>query len=305
MRGKAPVTRGQRYRPGRLDRGLLCCGVVARPLFVTAFLAGGARRPGYDPRRHPVSSLALGAGGGVQAANFAVTGVLYLALAAGLARTPEPAGDTRAGPVLIGAAAVGLLGAGAFATDPVSGYPPGTPGTPARYSSSGALHDLFSAPTFIGLPAAALAYARAFRRVGDCGWAAYSAGSAVVMLAAFGLASAGFSQVPSLVNHGGASQRACKNAKKPDTIDRRRRTVAADTPAGSPPGSTGCSTTCPSVRPVRWAVMNASTSAGRTSSGGLPTTVKNTFRSYAAAGREGASTVFGRHRPPRNSRYIR
>ena len=29
------------------------------------------------------------------------------------------------------------------------------------------------------------------------------------------------------------SPRACKNAKKPDTIDRRRRTVAADTPPGS------------------------------------------------------------------------
>src|SRR5262249_51944488 len=43
-------------------------------------------------------------------------------------------------------------------------------------------------------------------------------------------------------------------------------------------------------------VINASTSAGRISPGGLPTTVKNTFRSYA-------STVFGRHRPPRNSRY--
>src|SRR5262249_15228654 len=33
-------------------------------------------------------------------------------------------------------------------------------------------------------------------------------------------------------------------------------------------------------------------------SGGLATTVKNVFKSYAAA-----STVFSRHRPPRNSRY--
>jgi len=30
----------------------------------------------------------------------------------------------------------------------------------------------------------------------------------------------------------------------------------------------------------------------------MPTAAKNTFRSYAAA-----RTVFGRHRPPRNSRY--
>jgi hypothetical protein len=94
------------------------------------------------------------------------------------------------------------------------------------------------------------------------------------------------------------SPRACKNAKNPDTIDKRRRTVAADTPPGSLPRSTGCSTPCSPSRPVRCAVMNASTSAGRTCSGGLATTVKNTFRSDAAA-----STVFGRHRPARNSRY--
>ncbi len=203
------MIRGRSCRPGTPDRILLRCGVVAGPLFITTFLVEGARRPGYDPRRHPVSSLALGPGGWVQAANFTITGVLYLALAAGLARTPDPEASTRAGPVLIGAAAVGLLGAGAFTTDPVSGYPPGTPDAPGRYSTRGALHDLFSAPTFIGLPAAALSYARAFGRRGYCGWAAYSAGSALVMLAGFGLASAAFSQVPSLVNRGGLFQRAC------------------------------------------------------------------------------------------------
>jgi Domain of unknown function (DUF222) len=60
------------------------------------------------------------------------------------------------------------------------------------------------------------------------------------------------------------SPRACKNAKNPDTIDSRRRTVAADTPPGSPRVATGCSAPCSPPRPVRWAVMNASTSAGRT-----------------------------------------
>ena len=209
MAVNAPAMPGHGRRRDRLDRGLVRCGVVAGPLFVTAFLVEGARRSGYEPRRHPVSSLALGPGGWVQAANVTVTGSLDLAFAAGLARTPDPAGDTRAGPILIGAAAVGLLGAGAFTTDPVSGYPPGTPDAPARYSTPGALHDLFSAPTFLGLPAAALAYARAFRRGGHRGQAACSAGSALVMLAGFGLASAAFSQVPSLVNYGGAFQRAC------------------------------------------------------------------------------------------------
>ncbi|HEY6315539.1 MAG TPA: hypothetical protein VIY52_32690 [Streptosporangiaceae bacterium] len=75
------------------------------------------------------------------------------------------------------------------------------------------------------------------------------------------------------------SPRACKNAKNPDTIESRRRTVAADTPPGSSRAFSGCSTPRSPAWPVRCAVMNASTSAGRTCSGGLPTTVKNTFRS--------------------------
>jgi len=71
-------------RPARWTRGLLYCGLAAGPLFVTTFLAEGANRPGYRPSRHPVSSLALGPRGRVQAANFAVTGTLVLAGAAGL-----------------------------------------------------------------------------------------------------------------------------------------------------------------------------------------------------------------------------
>lgn len=38
----------------------LACGVVAGPLFVSGFTAIGARRAGYDWRRHAVSSLADG-----------------------------------------------------------------------------------------------------------------------------------------------------------------------------------------------------------------------------------------------------
>jgi hypothetical protein len=72
-------------------RGLLRCGLVAGPVFATAFLLEGAVRDGYRPLRHPVSSLALGPGGWIQAANFAVTGTLFLAGAAGLSRAGDPA----------------------------------------------------------------------------------------------------------------------------------------------------------------------------------------------------------------------
>jgi len=144
----------------------------------------------------------------VQIANFAVTGGLYLCFAVGLSRTLGARIRTRFGPALLGAGAVGMLGAAAFRTDPVSGYPPGTPDRPTRGSTLGVLHDLFSVPIFLCIPAAGLAFGRAFLRVGERGWAAYSAASGLGMLAAFALASLGFSQQQRVVEFGGALQRA-------------------------------------------------------------------------------------------------
>lgn len=188
-------------------RALLRCGVVAGPLFVGVFLVEGATRDNYDPMRHPVSSLALGSHGWIQAANFATAGGLYLCYTVGLSRASGAIAATRTGTVLVGASAAGLLGAAAFRTDPVSGYPPGTPAVPSTRTTLGALHDLVSMPTFLGLPAAALVFGRAFHKRGHPAWAAYSVASGLGMLATFGLASAGFSQQPGLVDVAGALQR--------------------------------------------------------------------------------------------------
>ena len=187
-------------------RHLLLGGALAGPLFLTVSTVHGAVLPHYNARRHPVSSLALGPHGWLQRANFLTAGCLYGGLAVALWHAGPP---TRAGPVLVGAAAAGLLGAGTFLTDPVSGYPPGTPDALPGYSgTAAALHDALSIPTFLGLPAAAAIYARSFARQGRRGWALCSGGTAAVMLTAFGLASAGFSQAPALVGHGGLYQRA-------------------------------------------------------------------------------------------------
>ncbi|HEX7266437.1 MAG TPA: DUF998 domain-containing protein [Streptosporangiaceae bacterium] len=194
--------------PAALTRRLLRCGLASGPVFVTAFLLEGAVRDGYRPLRHPVSSLALGSRGWVQAANFAVTGALFLAGAAGLSRAGDPAMGTRAGPALIGAAGAGLIGAGVFPTDPVSGYPPGTPGAPRAPSRTGTVHNLAAIPVFLGLPAAALCYSRRSFRAGRPGFGLYSAGTAITMLATMALAAAGFGQAPQLVNLGGLFQRA-------------------------------------------------------------------------------------------------
>jgi hypothetical protein len=195
-------------RRGPWTRGLLRCGVIAGPAFVAVFLAEGAVRDGYQPLRHPVSSLALGSRGWIQAANFAVAGTLVLAGAAGLARAGDPAAGRRAAPILIGAAGAGLIGSAAFTTDPVSGYPPGSPDLPAEPSRAGAAHNLTAIPVFLGLPAAALACSWRSGRGGQRGFALYSAGTAVTMLGTMALAGAGFGQSPRLAPSGGLFQRA-------------------------------------------------------------------------------------------------
>jgi hypothetical protein len=191
----------------RLTRWLLACGAVAGPAFVTTFTVEGTRRSDYDPRRHPVSSLALGPGGWRQTLNFLGAGALYTAGAVGLARDSRASIGSRVGTLLVGAAGAGLIGSGAFLTDPISGYPPGTPDAPARPTRCGVTHDLCAMPTFLGLPAAQLVFARAFRHGGHRLWARYSAASAGVMGSSFALASASFGQVPRLVPYGGAFQR--------------------------------------------------------------------------------------------------
>jgi hypothetical protein len=195
-------------RSARWTRGLLYCGLAAAPVFVTAFLVEGASREGYRPSRHPVSSLALGPRGWVQAANFAVTGTLVLAGAAGVWRARDPALSTRVGQALIGAAGAGLIGAAVFATDPVSGYPPGTPDALLQPSRAGIVHNLAAVPVFVGLPAAAFTYSWRSVRIGQRGFGLYCAATATTMLATMALAGAGFNQSPRLVNLAGLFQRA-------------------------------------------------------------------------------------------------
>jgi hypothetical protein len=202
------TTGGTSGKPQAWTSRLLRCGVAAGPFFVAVFLLEGAARDGYRPLRHPVSSLALGPRGWIQAGNFVVTGTLFLAGAAGLARAGDPATSSRAAPALIGAAGAGLIGAAVFPTDPVSGYPPGTPDALTSPSPAGTAHNLMAVPVFFGLPAAALACSWRSWRVGQRGLALYSAGTAMTMLATMALAAAGFGQSPRLVNLGGLWQRA-------------------------------------------------------------------------------------------------
>src|SRR5262245_14257962 len=120
------------------SRSLVSCGVWAGPLFTLAWIGeGSARTDDYDWLRHPISSLAIGEHGWMQAAAFFVAGLLTLAFALALPRALAPLARSRWAPRLVAAAGVGLIGAGFFTTDPMNGYPPGTPLLPTDWSLTG------------------------------------------------------------------------------------------------------------------------------------------------------------------------
>jgi hypothetical protein len=167
-----------------LTNVLLVGGVVAGPLFTVAWLVQGATRADYDPLRYPISSLSLGDAGWVQMATFVSAGLLTFASGLGVRRALPPSG-TRWGPALIGLIGIGLIGAGLCVTDPLNGYPPGTPLLPSQRTVHGILHDLFGIPFFLGLPVTGLVFARHFGRAGQRGWAVYSGLSALAMFTVF------------------------------------------------------------------------------------------------------------------------
>jgi uncharacterized protein DUF998 len=189
-------------------RRLLRCGMWAGPVFTATFVAEGAVRDGYQSMCLPVSSLALGPRGWIQTANFTVAGVLCLAGAAGLRLASDRLASSRTGPVMVAAAGVGLLGSAAFRTDPVGGYPPGTPDVPAGFSRTGGAHNLAAVPVFLGLSTAAAAYGRRSWQAGQPRFAVYCAATAVTIPVTAALAGAGFGQSSWLGSYGGLFQRA-------------------------------------------------------------------------------------------------
>lgn len=189
------------------SRWLLVCGVVAGPLFTLGYVLAGITRVDYSPWRHPVSSLALGPNGWIQSASFVVAGLLMLAFTRGLRRATPGTVTARWGARLMSAAAVILVVAGLFVTDPVSGYPPGTPPRPATLTVQGTVHAACALLGFVVLVAAMFVFARAFARRGERGWTVYSLASGVVTTAAFLLTLQAISQKPGWVELGGLFER--------------------------------------------------------------------------------------------------
>jgi hypothetical protein len=185
---------------------LVDCGAVMAPLFIGTAMVEGQRRRDYSARRHPVSALALGDSGRIQVINFLAGGTLTCLFAAGVRRARVQAAPAVA-PLLLGAAGLGLMSAGIFATDPVNGYPPGEPDRMAQRSRTGALHEFSAVPVMIGIPALAIATSVRAARRGERRWAGYSFATALVSLGSFLVAGAGFGEAEKFARNAGLSQR--------------------------------------------------------------------------------------------------
>ncbi len=175
---------------------LLICGAIAGPLFIISWFVQGLTRADYDPIRFAVSSLSVGEFGWIQIITFILTGLLILAFSIELRRMLQQTSGSVWGALLIGLIGIGLVGSGIFVTDPLNGYPPGTPILPTDRTTHGILHDLFGVPVFLGLPITCFVFARSFNREGERYWAMYSRLSGLGMFAVFFVARLGFRLYP-------------------------------------------------------------------------------------------------------------
>jgi len=148
-------------RSAPTTRSLLRCGVVVGALYLAVGVIQGFVRDGFDFRRHALSHLANGPGGWVQTANLAVSGLLVIGAAIGIARVLQ----SRAAGWLVGCFGAGMVLASIFPTDPVDGFPPGTPlGVPTTMSTSALIHLASGGIGFVTLAAACFVVARAMSR---------------------------------------------------------------------------------------------------------------------------------------------
>jgi hypothetical protein len=156
-------TESQGDRGAAVTRSLLLCGVVAGPFYLAVGLIQTRVREGFDLARHSLSVLTNGPGGWVQTANFVLTGLMVLAAAAGFRRVLGP--TSRAVSWFLGGYGVAMIVAAIFPTDPVDGFPPGTPlGNPTSISTSGLVHLIAGALGFTFLAISCFFAVRAMRR---------------------------------------------------------------------------------------------------------------------------------------------
>jgi hypothetical protein len=158
--------------------------MVAGPFYLAIGLAQALTREGFDLARHPLSVLSNGPGGWIQTANFALTGLLVVAAAIGLARALGPRSHLLTWP--LAGHGLAVFTATFFPADPMDGFPPGTPqGIPTTISSTGLAHFAAGGLGFLLLGLAGVLGALVLGRRGAGGLAALSLLSGLVVLLGF------------------------------------------------------------------------------------------------------------------------
>jgi hypothetical protein len=159
--------------PDSVTRSLLGYGVLVGPFYLALGVGQGLVRDGFSFARHPLSVLANGPGGWVQTANFVVSALMVLAAVAGVARVDADRSRGMRGALVV--YALGMMVAAVFRTDPLDGFPPGTPlGVPTTMSTSGLVHLIAGAVTFIAMAIACWAGARTMSKRDERGLARLS-----------------------------------------------------------------------------------------------------------------------------------
>jgi hypothetical protein len=154
--------------PAAVTRSLLGYGMVVGPFYLALGAGQGLLRDGFSFARHPLSVLANGPGGWVQTANFVLSALMVLAAVAGIARVGVERSRAMRGALVV--YALGMIAAAIFPTDPIDGFPPGTPlGVPTTMSTSGLVHLVAGAVTFIAMAIACWAGARTMSKRGERG----------------------------------------------------------------------------------------------------------------------------------------
>jgi len=191
------------------NKWLILCGTVAGLFFTFSWIIQEAFRESYNSMMIPISSLAIGSLGWVQTATFLISGALIILFTYGLWKISknEYKGVSKWGPILILICGIGLIGAGCFTTDPMNGYPEGTPIVNDNPSFSSVMHQLFSSFLFFGLPIACFIFGNYFAAKKELKWMIYSFLSGILFLAVFLLTSMGFSQLSGLQFFAGLLQR--------------------------------------------------------------------------------------------------
>ena len=188
-------------------RLLLLCGPIGCMLCIVVFIVVGMATSDYSSLKHPVSSLSLNGFGWVQKTNFIISGILIFAFAFGLRKATLWMKGSPLTSVIIGAVGVGLIGAGAFSSDPIYGYPTTEPLSLKQVTLEGKLHEIASYLVLFGLPVTCFRFRNRFKHANDHLWAAYSMVSGIAILIGLILAGIGFKQTPILVDVAGVFQR--------------------------------------------------------------------------------------------------